>query len=420
MIDTESASTRLLAIDELDRAIVALSTRINSAHYEFLVLIRRFDERAGWLKWGFPNCIDWLHWRCDLSMNTAREKVRVAHALKTLPATATAFSQGEVSYSKVRALTRVANRDNEGELLDFASKTTAARVEERCRELRCGTDASVNDANRAYAERSLTMRRDQVRGTMAITVELPLEAGELVDRALDRAMDSCSSPNPEFAEDSWQAQQADALVEMARAYLTGRCVATAGSVANYQVTVHVDQSALSNGEGRSGLPVESVRRLACDGETVVLVEDDRGEPLNVGRKTRTVPAAIKRALWARDKSCTFPGCRNKRFVDAHHVEHWSAGGETSLENLMLLCSRHHRLVHEGGFRIDKDYRDRWIFKRPDGRAVPQCGYRAEDVTDEDINENDPANPSAGGLLTTPKKRPAQRLAPIAIDPGPPP
>jgi hypothetical protein len=403
MIDTDPGSNRPLAIDEIDRAIVALSTRINAANYELLVLIRQFDERAGWLKWGFLNCTDWLHWRCDLSVSAAREKVRVAHALKTLPATAVAFSCGELSYSKVRALTRVASRYNEEELLAFASKTTAARVEERCRELRCGTEASVSESNRAYAQRSLTVRRDSVSGTMTITVELPLESGELVDKALDRARDTSASHGPEFAKESWAAQQADALVTMARAYLTGHREASTSTSEGYQVTVHVDRAALADGRGRSGLPIESVRRLACDGDTVVIVEDENGEPLSVGRKTRTVPTAIKRALRARDKSCVFPGCVNRRFVDAHHINHWSAGGETSLGNLILLCSRHHRLVHEGGFRIDKDYRDRWIFKRPDGRAVPQCGYRTEDMRDDGANENGSTTPSAEGLLTSPQK-----------------
>jgi len=399
---TQAHADHAVAIDELDRAIVSLSARINAASYELLVLVRRFDERAGWLKWGFCNCAEWLHWRCDLSLSAAREKVRVAHALKTLPLIASAFSSGELSYSKVRALSRVATLDNEKALLDFALNTTAARVEERCRELRCGTADSLSEANRAYAKRSLRMHRDAARGTMTITVELPLEAGELIDKALDKAREVSASQGPEFADESWAAQQADALVTMANAYLTGQREASTGSSANYQVTVHVDHSALSEGRGRSGLPIESVRRLCCDGETVILVEDEDGEPLNVGRKTRTVPKAIKRALWARDQGCVFPGCNNKRFVDAHHIQHWSAGGETSLDNLLLLCTRHHRLVHEGGFAIAKDYLDRWYFKRPDGQAVPHCGYRLEDILDDDIDTNGAAlitNPSAEGCTS---------------------
>ncbi len=155
MTPTKTHTERHPSIDELDRAIVNLSARINAASYELLLLIRRFDERGGWLQWGFSNCAEWLAWRCDLGLSAAREKVRVAHALKTLPAIASAFSRGELSYSKVRALTRVARPDNEDALKAFALKTTAARVEERCRELRCGTADSVAEAHRSHARRTL-------------------------------------------------------------------------------------------------------------------------------------------------------------------------------------------------------------------------------------------------------------------------
>ena len=319
MTTTKPPSERHLDIDELDRAIVNLSARINAASYELLVLIRRFDERAGWLQWGFANCAEWLHWRCDLGLSAAREKVRVADALKTLPAIVLAFSRGELSYSKVRALTRVARCDNEDVLIAFALKTTAARVEERCRGLRCGTADSVTEANRSHANRSLRIHRDPLRGTMTITVELPLEAGELIDKALDRARESSISSGSEFAEEFWAAKQADALVTMAKSCLSGQRDSSTASFDNYQVTVHVDRSALSGGNGRSGLPIESVKRLCCDGETVVIVEGENGEPLNVGCKTRSVPTAIKRALRSRDRGCVFPGCTNKRFVDAHHI-----------------------------------------------------------------------------------------------------
>jgi hypothetical protein len=385
---------RQASVEELDRAIVKLAARINADTHDFLVLIRRFDERAGWLKSGCESCADWLHYRCDISKGAAREKVRVAHAIKTLPAIAVAFANGRLSYSKVRALTRVANRDNEGELLAFALRTTAARVEERCREMRCGAEESIDDAVRAHARRELRLRRDDARGTVVITVELPLETGELVDKALEKALEVSAASGPEFKEDSWAAQRADALVALAKDYLSGGrnasgeeadAGATSGTPDHYQVTVHVDEAALRGNAGsRSGLPIETVRRLACDSDLIVLVEDEHANPLSVGRKTRVVPKAIKRALWARDKGCAFPGCGRKRYVEAHHCIHWSAGGETSLQNCLLLCSAHHKLLHEGGFTMEKDYRDRWFFRRPDGRAVPACGYRPEDVTDDDI------------------------------------
>jgi hypothetical protein len=354
-------------------------------------------------------------------MSAAREKVRVAHALKTLPMIASAFSTGELSYSKIRPLTRVARVDNEESLLAFALQTTASRVEERCRELRCGSVDSVSEANHAHTNRSLRVFRNAERGTMSITVELPLETGELLEKALDRARyeraparDTSASNTPDCVDECWSAQQADALVAIANAYLSGNGEASACTSDNYLVTVHVDQSALANGGGRSNLPLESVKRLCCDGDAIVIVENDDGEPLSVGRKTRTVPTGIKRALRARDKSCVFPGCLHTRFVDAHHIEHWSAGGETSLENLMLLCSHHHQLVHEGGFNIERDYQNRWFFKRPDGRAVPSCGYRSQDVIDDGIDDtgntivelsNVINNPSAEGLLSAVKTFP---------------
>ena len=405
------ADQRDPSIDALDHAIATLSARLNADTHHLLVLIRRFDERAGWLRWGFESCAEWLHWRCDLSMSACREKVRVAHALKTLPEIAPAFAEGRLSYSKVRALTRVAGPANESALLEFALHTTVARVEERCRELRCGTAASTEDAWQAHARRALSLRRDPARGTVTITVELPLETGELVDKALDRALENSldrtaeatASAEPDSAGQSWAQQRADAFVEMAMSYLNGfrpDVPGTPGVADHHQVVVHVDRSALTEGKGRAGLPVESVRRIACDSDRVVVVEDERGEPLSIGRKSRVVSAAIRRALWARDRGCRFPGCGRKRFVDAHHIEHWSNGGETSLDNLVLLCSAHHKLCHEGSFTIGKDYRDRWFFRRPDGRAVPPSGYRLADMTDDDVwteGEYVGAHPSAEGF-----------------------
>jgi hypothetical protein len=393
-------SDRRPAIDELDKSIVNLSARINASTYELLVLIREFDERAGWLKWGLENCSQWLHWRCDLSRSAAREKVRVAHALKGLPEISAAFSKGTLSYSKVRALTRAATAMNEASLLGFALSTTAARVEERCQQLRNASPGAVEAVNRAHARRSLRVGRDIGRGTLTLSVELPLEAGELVCQALDKAVEADGQPGPEFEGESWSAQQADALVMVARSYLSGRSDGSASTADAYQVVIHVDRKALHGGEGRSDLAVESVKRLSCDGSVVPMVDGTDGEPLNVGRKQRTVPAALKRALWARDGGCAFPGCTHTHFVDAHHIRHWADGGETSLENTTLLCSGHHRLVHEGGYTIRKDHQERWYFMRPDGRAIPQYGYQPDDMIDEqpgDGWDTDIGGASANGM-----------------------
>ena len=380
---TANLAAHRLEVDKLEDSIIRHCHRINSATYDLLVDLREFDQRAGFLRAGFDNCVDWLHWRCDIGLSAAREKVRVAQAILVLPTISSAFAEGRLAYSKVRALTRVANKENERVLVAFALKRTTTQVEQRCRELRCGTNASVDDAHRAHARRSLCTHRNPDKGTVTITLEIPTEQAELIDKALDKARDSHDRTPAEFAHESWSARQADALVEIATSYLIDQDAdkKVASSSDNYVVTVHVDRSALAEGKGRSGMPVESVKRLCCDGNTISIVEDANGKPLNIGRKSRTVPTAIKRALHARDKHCRFPGCRNNRFVDAHHIHHWSTGGETSLDNLLLLCGKHHRLVHEGGFRIVRDYQDQWIFTRPNGIAVPTCGYRAADTID---------------------------------------
>ena len=119
-----------------------------------------------------------------------------------------------------------------------------------------------------------------------------------------------------------------------------------------------------------------------------------------------------RAVRARDHNCcTFPGCSKRRFLHCHHVEHWSNGGETSLDNLMLLCTTHHTLVHEGGFRIEKDFRDRWFFVRPDGISVPACGYHSRDRLDVFDGYD---NPPAGGMLSGGENQVSEPPPPIYL------
>jgi hypothetical protein len=116
------------------------------------------------------------------------------------------------------------------------------------------------------------------------------------------------------------------------------------------------------------MAVETARRLACDASTVHILEDDEGEPLNIGRKTRVLSPALRRALKSRDKGCRFPGCPNVRYVDAHHIHHWAQGGETKLSNLVQLCRFHHRQVHEGRVLIMRLDDGGLRFIRPDGRT----------------------------------------------------
>ena len=130
---------------------------------------------------------------------------------------------------------------------------------------------------------------------------------------------------------------------------------------------------LSETDDARPLCSETVRRLSCDSALVGLVEDSDGEPLNIGRRTRAIPPALKRALNARDRGCRFPDCTATRFVEGHHVKHWAHGGETKLHNLVTLCTRHHRLVHEGGFSVEAANTSGFRFRNPCGEIIPESG-----------------------------------------------
>jgi hypothetical protein len=252
---------------------------------------------------------------------------------------------------------------------------------------------------------------------MSVSIDFTLEEGKLFEKAVEKAAgllsaDVSNAPDAlQDANNSWHALQADAAMLIVRDYLTGSIQATdnndvkrAGSSADlYQVVVHVDEQALATNasdtdadaddkasatNASSQLPIETVRRVCCDGSVIPIVENAKGEPLSVGRKVRTITTAIRRALWSRDKGCAFPGCQCRRYIDAHHIKHWADGGETAVDNLVLLCSQHHRLVHEGGYSIETDHSGERFFRRPDGRAVPSCGYRLDDWQDVDIGDAD--------------------------------
>jgi len=404
-------STDPRSVDELDAAIGRLVRQMNADSYRLLVLVREFDDRYGWKKWTFKNCAEWLAWRSSIGPSAAREKVRTAHALRALPAIAAAFAEGRLSYSKVRALTRVAHFHDEDLLLAYALDATVPQVEERCRQIRNVAPDSVHHARRAWKSRSLTMWRDEARGLMRFTVEVPIEDGELIVRALDCAVaagEVTTDVDPDAVAESkgtaWRAQQADALVAVVKAYLDGGSDGEGGSTADhYQVVVHADAQSLTGAAGHADLPIDTVKRLLCDGSLVLVAEDAGGNPLDVGRKQRTVSTPLRRALYARDRGCTFPGCHRKRYLAGHHLRHWIHGGETNPDNMTLQCSHHHRLLHEGGFSIVRDEGGTLRFVTADGRSIPRNGYRLEDFVDDDVGAEDAGaggEPSREGFCTT--------------------
>lgn len=389
-----------LPLELIEREIESLAAQINAGCARWLELVAEFDRREGWGGTGCRSTCEWVAWRCALTSRSAREHVRVARALPALPEIRAAFARGELSYSKVRALTRVADHESEAELVELARHATAAQLE---RMVRAARRASAADADEAHRESFVRWYWDDDDGCLRIDAKLPPEDGAFILRALEAARDALyerraaeveegadgsaeplAAPGPSGSAEPSPVPSptnAESLTALAEAALARPPTGLPGGE-RYQVFLHVDARTLATdspgasvtGPGECaladgpGISPETARRLACDSSVVALVEHD-GEPLSVGRRTRSVPPAIRRALIARDGRCQFPGCERRRFVDAHHIRHWSQGGETSLDNLVLLCRHHHRLVHEGGFSVSRESGGRLAFARPDGCSI---------------------------------------------------
>jgi len=367
-------------VDQLGERIAELSAQIQAATYHLLTMIREFDERSGW-NTGFRSCAHWLNWRTGLELGAAREKVRVARALGELPRLSEAMRCGELSYSKVRALTRVATPENEAELLGFAKAGTAAHVETLVRAWRrVDRLDEVEHENLRHAGRCLQTYTDE-DGMVVLRARLDPEVGAAILKALEAAEQVLFDQERETKNERGDGvpasqRRADALGLVAESALAHDL--DKGTRADrLQVVVHVDEKVLEDPlepgvsmlEDGTDVSAETSRRLACDAGKVVMKHDSEGKILDVGRRTRTIPTAIRRALTARDEGCQFPGCGLK-FCEAHHLKHWANGGETSLDNLVLLCRRHHRAVHEEGYRIEHSSDGELRFFRPQGWEIP--------------------------------------------------
>src|SRR5437867_3420339 len=375
-------------LDRLGDEIAELSAHLEAATARLLELIREFDARAGW-NTGFRSCAAWLSWRVGLDPGAARERVRVARALGALPLLAQALARGELSYAKVRALTRVATAETQERLLKVGRAGTAAHVERIVRGWRrVDRNAEARETARQHASRALHVYEDE-DGTVVLRGRLEPEVGALLVRALDAARETLyqrgrrertfNAPTDAASEAPTKAQQqADALALLAETALH-HALDPGAPGERYQVVVHVDAPGLADPEqpGQSVLEdgarvsAETSQRLACDASRVVMQHDADGRVVEIGARTRTIPPALRRALHHRDRGCRFPGC-GLPLGEGHHVRHSAHGGPTTPSNLALLCHRHHRAVHEEGYQIElqPDY-GAFQFRRPDGRLLPE-------------------------------------------------
>ena len=526
---------------ELRRAVTRMAAHLNLADWRFIKLIAAMERARGWREGGYCNLGNWLDHRCGLGPCAARERIRIGRALAKLPQIDAAFRDGVISYSKVRAITRVATPETDAMLLAIAEGSSAAQLESL---VRTYERVGKSDSGRASSEqrRGLSWRYED--GMLVITAAVPAERGALVIKALQQVVDgrkdereachqsalaaTCRRETAEPAADGdsegigraqvvsrgsdgppmhaagdnfaatgsvaagdglraaagtarsaaegggatdgkatdgkevppqaeWAAADvsaetpahraggdngeevstraagaavtdvdvsggvsaetddlpnwlifelasteqrfADALVDMAEHCLARR--AGRGkrrrTGQRYQVMLTIDRNELAAQRAAGGaryyvepdwgIDEADARHIACDADLTEFIQDARGNLLNYERRRRIVPARLLRALKLRDHSrCRFPGCAHQRHVEAHHVRHWIDGGETRLENLVLLCSAHHRLLHHGAFRImiaDDDV----VFVNRDGEVIepalrPQFAEIPEDVSAE--------------------------------------
>jgi len=574
--DSPDPLTRKHFLADLGEEIAELSAHIEAATWRLLRAISDFDRMEGW-NLGFMNCAHWLTWRCGWDNVTAREKVRVARALDNLPKISDALRTGRVSYSKVRAMTRVANPANEEELLNIALSGTASHVESVVRGYRRATEGqSLEDVQRRQEDRALQIYTDG-DGMVIIRARLTPEVGAVVKKALEAAMEqiraedrksdaaaeeqtedqestdegasaetsdvSAQAPGNEPAEnvpringkyfsglpltgaiydetsddwvmvekpeeevpyppviaryiakkkqtaptdDSAETSPDQDLNDSAETHIGSDNEASSGSVTRsiysssdgidvddsaetiekptdstvslclspalegrvdvaaddsaetsgedysdppssinsagdgnnvlnfmrdrsrdsmdqlyadalglvaeaalgqglgsrergepFQVVLHVDREVLagSSQDGRCdlengpGVSAETGRRIACDAPVLPVKHGPTGSDLEIGRKTRRISSRLWRFLLERDKHCRFPGCNRTGRLQAHHIQHWAQGGETSPSNLLTLCRGHHWTVHEGGYRVRGDAAGEAIFVRPDGSEL---------------------------------------------------
>ena len=477
---------------ELRRAVTDMAARINLADWRFVKLIAAMERTRGWREGGYCNLANWLDHRCGLGPCAARERIRIGRALERLPCIDAAFRDGAISYSKVRAITRVATPETDAMLLAIAEGSSAAQLESL---VRTYERVGGSDGKRTSSEYRRGLSWYYEDGMLVLTAAVPAERGALVIKALQEVVDgrkderevrhrsvlpvtccgetagsaadgrSCEVPaEGAGAIDAQEAQAqsattdvptdvsaetpddraggdggkmvsaqvagtpaidmdvpgdvsaetdalpdwltfefasreqrfADALVDMAEHCLASRAGAWKRRRAGqrYEVMLTIDRNELAGQQAAGGaryhvepdwgIDEEDARHIACDADLTEFIQralsrgarggsprrkDVRGNLLNYERRRRIVPARLLRALKLRDHNrCRFPGCSHQRYVEAHHVQHWIDGGETRLENLVLLCSAHHRLLHHGAFHVTIEDGD-VVFVGRDGEVI---------------------------------------------------
>ena len=374
------AATDRELVDELG----TLSATMTAATCRLVLMCAEMDRRGIWAQQFAKSAPHWLSWRLGLAPTTAREYVRVGHALPDLPGVLTAFARAEISYSKVRAITRAARGDDGVDWVMLASTMSAGQLERFIRTLG-GVEAA--DEQRALRHR-VSVRWDE-DGCLVLTARLEPESGAVVMAAIDAMERQLADQHLPVDDASAEASstgrvqriltrttRADALVAVARAATEPRASGSTMAVATAEVVVHVDREHVGTGKGRAwiegggALAPSVVSRLSCNPVLTAVVHGRDGRTVDVGRRRRLVTGRLRRTVMQRDdQRCRFPGCEAARFLDVHHVVHWIDGGRTDADNLLVLCGSHHRMLHRDEFVIVAEGSGQFSFRACHGGLI---------------------------------------------------
>ena len=366
----------------LEHQILTLAGQLNATEYHLLKRLDAFDECGGWQGDGIKSFSHWLNWKIGMGNVMAREKVRVAKALRDLPLIDAAFEQGELSYTKVRAMTRIATPANESFLLQIAEYGTAQQLECLVRKFRSLKQQEL-DNSEDTSEREIPTCDwfEDDHNMVTFKIKLPSEDAQNIIKAINRIADELYKPeavtetetepqknvsaetflDPGFTKQAFENEEKPTRSECrAKAFALLAEQTSAGNElllhlqanpGNIDYKINGGPAAYT--DNNLSISPKALRRMTCDCKVTTAYEDSNGHILDIGRKSRLIPTKLGRVIKQRDQGCRFPGCCQNKWTDVHHIQHWIDGGETKLDNLVTLCRRHHTQLHQGKYRIHK-------------------------------------------------------------------
>ena len=407
---TDQTDLADVPLERLEAELCTWSANLAAAEFRWFALLAEFDRREGWQQWECHSCMFWMRWQLGLDARTAREKLRVARALVGLPLIAEQMRAGRLSYSKVRAITRIAEPANEASLVAVALAGTTAQVERVVAAYRRALppDHEASDAAQ-WAKRGLHVRHNDDR-TITLTVTLPTAAGMEVLAAVDHfAVPAGVDPDGERL--SLAERRADAVVALAGAALAATDDQLATDRPRYLVHLHTgDERQEAHPEGSeemgSGVSDATTRRLCCDADHETVVHDTvhdtvhgdgsgpgdgpgdgtgdgggGGEVVGVSARSSVIRGRLRRLVQLRDRTCQVPGCSHRARKEIHHLHHRGRGGTNQLGNLLLVCAYHHHRLHEGGWQAERLADGSVRFTLPNGRVIPPAPTAVEGDAD---------------------------------------